>query len=336
MHWCRAELEKRLACFERGQRALVLTHDFPDPDSLASAAGLASLLRSTRGLDVTIAYGGFIGRAENRQMATLLAIPAVPVETLDLDTFRYIALVDTQPDTGNNQLPAERRPDIVVDHHPKRDTSDGVPWLDISEEAGACATLVLDYLRELGLPVDAKLATALFYAVKTETQDLVRETHPTDVDAYRYLLSLVDRELLGEILNPPVAPAYFQLLSRAVERSRLYGPLLVVDLQTVPFPEIVAEVADLMLRHEGIRWVLSMGQMGDDLYLSMRTRDHATNVGELIQRVVGGDGRGGGHGTMAGGRVAVADIAAARAAVETFTNRLRDLLQLEDVAENHI
>ena len=336
MHWSRAELQDRLSHFERDRKALVLTHDFPDPDSLASAAALASLLRNTRGLDVTIGFGGFIGRAENRQMVSVLEIPAVPVETLDLADFPYLALVDSQPETGNNALPAGRRPDIVVDHHPPRPTSAGVVWLDIHEEAGACATLVLDYLRQLGLPIGPKLATALFYAVKSETQDLVRESHPCDVEAYRYLLPLIDRDLLGEILNPPVSPAYFQLLSRAVDRSRLYGPLLVVDLQTVPFPEIVAEVADLMLRHEGIRWVLSLGQMAGDIYLSVRTRDPATNAGELIRKVVGGDGTAGGHGTMAGGRAPAPDLAAARCLVATFTNRVRDLLQLENLPENRI
>lgn len=336
MHWSRETLEKQLSALSRGARALVLTHDFPDPDSLASAAGLGRLFEVTRRHEVTLAYGGFIGRAENRQMVTLLDIPVVPVESLDLDSFEIIALVDTQPQTGNNMLPAARRPDVVVDHHPERETCAGVPWLDVRPEIGACATLIMGYLRQMGVPIGAKLATGLYYALKTETRDLVREAHPTDVDAYRYIFPLVDRELLGGILNPPVPAEYFRLLSRAVERSRLYGPLLVVDLQNVPFPEIVAEVADLMLRHEGTRYVLSFGQLGDALYLSMRTRDEDANLGDLIQKVVGRDGRAGGHGMMAGGRIPVEDIAAVRTAVQGVTARLRDHLDIEDVEERRI
>lgn len=336
MHWSRDQLEQKLGALGKGLRTLVLTHDFPDPDALASAAGLARLLEVTRRHEVTIAYGGFIGRAENREMVTLLDIPVVPVESLDLSSFAVVALVDTQPQTGNNALPAQRLPNIVVDHHPLRETCKGVSWLDVRHDVGACATIVMEYLRLTGIPIGAKLATALYYAVKTETQDLVREAHPADVDAYRYIFPLVDRELLRGILNPPVPAEYFRLLSRAVERSRVFGPLLVVDLQNVPFPEIVAEVADLMLRHEGIRWVLSFGQLGDSLYLSMRTREQDVSAGEILQKVVAKDGRAGGHGMMAGGRIPVDDIAGVRAAVQNVTARLRDVLDLEDTPERSI
>ena len=331
MRWSRADIADRLERLERGARTLILMHDFPDPDSLAAAAGLGRLLDVTRRHEVVIGFGGFVGRAENQQMVKLLRIPGRPVETLDIQSFRYVGIVDSQHCTGNNALPASRRPDIVVDHHPELPSSAGIPWLDIRVDVGATATIILEYLRQMGVPLGPHLATALYYAVKTETHDLVRETHEDDVEAYRYLLPRVDRSLLAGILDPPVAPEYFQLLSRAVERSRIQGNLLVVDLQNVPFPEIVAEIADLMLRHEGIDWVLALGQHGDDVYLSMRTRQEEIAAGELLRKVVAEDGRAGGHGTMAGGRMPAADLSAARAAINAVIGRLVHELGLEDV-----
>src|SRR4051794_38823829 len=57
----------QLVAQKPGERALLLPHDNPDPDSMAAAMGLRKLLGS-RGIACTIAQGGIIGRAENRAM----------------------------------------------------------------------------------------------------------------------------------------------------------------------------------------------------------------------------------------------------------------------------
>jgi nanoRNase/pAp phosphatase (c-di-AMP/oligoRNAs hydrolase) len=69
---------------------------------------------------VTVARGGVIGRAENRAMVSVLGLEHVPVSEIDFGQYETIALVDTQPETGNNSLPPGHRVDIVVDHHPRR------------------------------------------------------------------------------------------------------------------------------------------------------------------------------------------------------------------------
>src|SRR5262245_2452537 len=88
----------------------VLTHDNPDPDALASAAVLARTLRQAFRRRAIVVYGGIVGRAENREMVRALGLPLVHVRTLDWRRFQHFALVDTQPRTGNNQLPEEVNP----------------------------------------------------------------------------------------------------------------------------------------------------------------------------------------------------------------------------------
>jgi len=337
MRWCRADVEARLDALGRDRNTLILTHDYADPDGIAAAVGLARLFEVTRHHTVTLASGGFISRAENRAMVQLLEIPLINTESLDFGAFDHIVLVDTQPGTGNNSSPAHLRPSVVIDHHPALATAAGVPWCDIREDVGATATIVLEYLRLLGIPYGPKLATAFFYALKSETQDLVRETHDDDVDAYRHLFPAVDRALLGAITRPAVGSDYFRLLSRAVDRARITGRLLTVDLQSVPFPEIVAEVADLMSRHEGIGWVLAVGQVHGALYLSARSREgDPTHAGELLCGLVGKDGTAGGHATMAGGKIPVSDLAAARAMVDSLFVRMKVTLGLDGMAERGI
>ncbi len=88
----------RLVEFARGhRRALILTHDNPDPDSLASGVALAWLLGRLAGVEAVVAYGGIVGRAENRALIKLLRLPVVPLSRVVFDDYDLIAMVDTQP-----------------------------------------------------------------------------------------------------------------------------------------------------------------------------------------------------------------------------------------------
>ena len=68
------ELSEFLGRRASAGRWLVLTHDNPDPDSIAAAAALSKLLRRAFKRRVTTAYGGMIGRAENQEMVKVLGI----------------------------------------------------------------------------------------------------------------------------------------------------------------------------------------------------------------------------------------------------------------------
>src|SRR6185295_7448317 len=156
-------------------RWLVLTHDNPDPDALASAQLLARLLRQAFQQKVTAAYGGIVGRAENREMVRNLRFPFSHVRHLSLKKYQHFALVDTQPRTGNNQLPARIVPDIVIDHHPLRSNTQTGPFYDIRPKYGATATILAEYLLAADIQPTHALTTALIYAIRSETQDFARE-----------------------------------------------------------------------------------------------------------------------------------------------------------------
>jgi nanoRNase/pAp phosphatase (c-di-AMP/oligoRNAs hydrolase) len=83
----------------------------------------------------------------------------------------------------------------------------------------------------------------------------------------------------------------------------IYGRVMVSNLQEIVFPEVVAEMADFLLRLEDIETVLCMGHYNDEMILSIRTARHDLNAGEIIKRLVAGIGTAGGHGMMAGGKI---------------------------------
>ncbi len=288
-------------------RWLVLTHDNPDPDAIAAAAGLARLLRAGFARDVTVAYGGIIGRAENREMVRLLRLRMSHVRHLAWSNYRYFALVDTQPRTGNNQLPDRIMPDVVIDHHPVRAVSRRARFYDIRPEYGASATMVAEYLEAAGVEIPKALATALLYAIRTETQDFRRSWVAADRALHDDLLPLIDRRVLAKIQAPRLPLSYFQTLHGALEALESVGTLIVTHLDEVEQPDIVPEVADLLIRLEGKTWSFCTGVHGARMYLSLRTSNTRADAGRLMRRLIGQRGKGGGHGMVAGGWVTLDD-----------------------------
>jgi nanoRNase/pAp phosphatase (c-di-AMP/oligoRNAs hydrolase) len=304
---------------------LIYMHDNPDPDALAAAMGLKRLVEHDVSVPATLALGGIVGRAENRAMVDVLKIPLTPVEELTPESFGVLAIVDSQPGTGNNSLPADRPVDIVIDHHPARPESAKAPWCDIRPELGATSTIVLQYLRERHIPLDASIATGLFYAVRAETRDLGRESTEAERSAYLHLVPLVDHQLLFRISHPKVPREHFAALDRALRSALVIGDLVAVNLGELSYPDLVAEVADLLLSFESARFVLCGGRFGNKVYLSLRTEASERRAGSLMRQLIGSSGAAGGHGTMAGGRLYAPATSEAelQAAFETVVHRFQ-------------
>jgi nanoRNase/pAp phosphatase (c-di-AMP/oligoRNAs hydrolase) len=297
------DLQQSLAALGDRRRAVILMHDNPDPDALAAAEGLRVLLAATRSVDSVVAAGGIIGRAENRAMVRALGLGLRRIESLDLREFGIVAMVDTQPETGNNSLPAGHRIDIVVDHHARRSSSLRAPWCDIRPNRGATSAIVYDYLRSLQIPLDRPVATAMLYALKSETRDLGREAGEAERHMFVDLMAQADMELLDRIVNPKVPPAHFVALDRALQAARIHGPLVCTGLHRIEYPDLVAEIADLLLPLDCAHWVLCVGHYRGAVHLSLRSDLADARAGELIQELVRGRGSAGGHGTIAGGRL---------------------------------
>jgi len=284
-------------------KGLIIIHDHPDPDCLASAMALQHLLTMKLNRDTVVALSGAISRSENIAMARELKIHLTPLTELTIDDFSMICMLDTQPGTGNNSLPPNVKVDLVIDHHPIRESSRKCRWIDIREEYGATATILYEYLVAQDVSIGTKLATALFYAIKSETQDLGREAGKADRNAYLSLFPLTNKKLLCEIVHPRLPQSHFQYLHLALKNAMIFENLLVIKMGEITTPEVVAEMADYLVRLEGIDVALSMGRLHGALIMSMRTTRNDLNAGEIMRKLVSGQGTAGGHGMTAGGRI---------------------------------
>lgn len=286
-----------------GKRVLIIPHDYPDPDALASAAAIHLLLMEKFKVRSQIAFSGAVSRAENRELLRQyrykwhllsdLRFGAGPVPCI---------FVDTAPWSRNVTLPPGALPIAVIDHHQHKCIErDRECFLDIRCGAGASTTIAYEYLKSAGIPIPRWLAAVMAYAIASETLDLWRDSDKSDINAYVDLVGSADLKVIGKIRHAPLPRAYYARLMEALTHARKLDQVAWSHLGSVEQPEIVAEIADLLLRMEGITWSFCTARINGGLFVSMRSSSPMARCSRILQRVMARDGQAGGHNRMAAG-----------------------------------
>lgn len=288
---------------------LIITHDTPDPDALASGKALSALLETAWNIPCALRYTGVVARAENRTMLEKLTPEWRPIENLNnLEGYSALALVDTQPGAGNNALPGHIDPQIVIDHHmPIQPGVERALYVDIRPDAGATVSLIYQYLEFAKIIPDPTLATAMFYGLQADTRGLARGASPIDEVVYVNLLNLIDRQQLITVELAGLSRDYFRAFQLGLQAARVYQHCVFSYLGITSQPDLPAEMADLLIRLESIQAALCIGLYHNVLQLSLRTDPVAGDAGQILQHIVAGIGKAGGHGMVAGGQVPLQD-----------------------------
>ena len=339
---------RRVLRFLAGQKdkispLLILTHDYPDPDSLASAFALYYVAQKRFGMSARIAYGGIIGRMENRAMAQILKIPARRVQPSDFKKYEHIALMDTQPLFENNSFPKNRRATIVIDQHPfvKKPAADF--WI-VDPECGATSVILAQVLLQAKMEIPAPVATALAYGILSDTMNLYRARRVDVVKTYLEILSYCDLRALARIQNPVRSKKFFRTLSKAIQNAASKRGLMVAHLGPVESPDLVSQIADFLLTYKGILKAVCTGRYKGKLHVSLRIAKPGVDASEMLRDVFIHPGKAGGHGNIAGGSFEVGprrggplalEDPAWKSAEEELIQRLLKRLRLPAKGEFH-
>jgi len=279
---------------------LILTHDFPDPDAIASAFALQYLAQSAFGIEARIAYGGIVGRMENRAMVRTLRIRMHRFHPILLKRHANVALVDTQPAFKNNPFPGNRKATIVLDQHPS-DTPPEAGLAIVDAECGATCVLVAQALLRTGTDIPARVATALAYGILTDTLDLYRARRPDVAQTYLEVLHHADMRALARIQNPVRPRKFFSVLGRGIRNAVQFRRLVVTHLGPVDTPDRVSQVAEFLLTYRRAQWCFATGRFRGRLHGSLRTTRQEAQAGEVLRDVFDRRSEAGGHGPIAGG-----------------------------------
>lgn len=292
-----------------GDTLLIVMHDNPDPDAIASASALSAIAQ-TIGFKTRIVYGGEITHHENRAFVNLLGVDIRRVSkgSYELKRYPFIALVDCQPNGNLTILDKEdyNRIKIIIDHHQiLQHLQELIPedaFLDIRPEVHSSAAILSEYLRMLNISPSPLMATALFYGIYVDTKKFSKLSH-IDLKAIEFLAGKVDYELLDKIEHPDISTETAEILAKAIMNRRIYKNIVISNVGFITNRDAIAESADFLLRLEGITTVLVFGIVDDRIEISARTRDVRVNIGAVLREAFGDIGSGGGHSQSGGARI---------------------------------
>lgn len=302
----------------RGERHLVVLHDFPDPDAISSAFA-HKLISAEFEIDADITYTGKISHSQNVALVKLLGIELIPYNgNLDFSKYQGAVFLDNQGTTVDGivkPLTAANVPVlIVVDHHEPQDVLH--PEFSDIQKTGSTATIYAHYIEQGLLPMQKSrkehvaVATALMHGIMTDTVGFIR-ADLEDFHAAAYLSQFRDPDLLEHIMDQARSKQVMDIIQRALENRNLVENLSVAGIGYVRSEDrdAIPQAADFLVREDNVHTAIVFGIVKDQnqeeiLTGSLRTSKLTLDPDEFIKGVFGVNSEGrfyGGGKHMAGG-----------------------------------
>lgn len=265
-----------------------------DPDSIASAMAIKRILWRKVAC-VTVSNINAITRPDNMAMVRLLDVTLVHISKVDPGQYNKFAIIDSQPD--HHDAFAGFKYDVVIDHHD--DSGIDAPYRDIRPEYGATASIMTEYLRAAKIKPSPKLATGLFYAIKTDTADFERKATNEDMRAFQFLFKHANIHLARKIEQVDLRLDFLGDFKKAINDHVLSRNKIFVHLGVIKNPDICVLIADFFMRFNLVTWSVVSGVHEDKLIIVVRNDGSRKNAGTLMSNKFGKFGSAGGHRSMA-------------------------------------
>jgi nanoRNase/pAp phosphatase (c-di-AMP/oligoRNAs hydrolase) len=238
-------------------------------------------------------------------MIRLLNIKMNPISKIKPSDYSKFILVDSQPNHHDLFSPFEYT--AIIDHHPNQSPS--APYTDIRPDYGATATMMTEYLKGAKIKPSARLATGLFYAIKTDTDDFKRNSSHADIRAFQSLFLKANIHLARKIEQADLRPDFLEWFQKAISihvksRNRIYA-----HLGPIPNPDICVLIADFFMRVHSVTWSIVSGIYKSKLVIIVRNDGLRKDAGKFLKNQFGRLGSAGGHKSMARAEIPVKNLA---------------------------
>jgi nanoRNase/pAp phosphatase (c-di-AMP/oligoRNAs hydrolase) len=305
------------------KRLAIVTHDNPDPDSIAAAAALQAISRHL-GVEADILYFGDIGHQENRAFVNLLDIELTHYDDVDIEDYDTTALIDP---AKAGEISLEHEADIFIDHYEVEDEFEA-EFADVRPNVSATSTILTKYIQEFDLSVSQEVATALLYGIRAETLDFRRDTTPADLTAAAYLYPFADHDTLEQVESPNMSPETLDVLAEAITNREVEGSHLVSNAGFISDRDALSQAASQLLNLEGITTTAVFGIVDDTIYLAARSKDIRLNIGRVLAEAFEQIGEAAGHSTQASAEIPLGIFTG----IETTEENRETLLSLTEEA----
>lgn len=284
----------------KGKHVYIQTHNFPDPDALGSAYGLASLL-SYYNVNSTLCYDGKIDKLSTRKILEEFDLEIYSKDQLkEMTEDSPIILVDSQKNSGNvTDLIGDEV--ACIDHHPT--------VVEIEYEykevtiVGACCTLIADYFAKYNITPDSKTATALLYGLKMDTNNFTRGVTAKDIEIYAYLNQYVNAQLLNRVSGNTLEFSDLSAYGAVFNTIQVFDRIGIAHIPFACPDALIAMTSDFILALENVDFVVIYAKRDMDWKFSIRSETELFDAGEIVHEALLGIGSGGGHAAMAGGMI---------------------------------
>lgn len=289
---------ERLISLLKGHNVYIQTHNFPDPDAIASAFGLQSFLKCY-GICSRICYDGTIEKLTTKRMLTNFNIEIFnKYDINDMKDTDYIVTIDAQKFNAN--ITDFKGLEVAcIDHHPTFVPCE-YKYSDI-RLTGACSTIIAEYFYQSNVEIDNDVAAALAYGIKMDTSEFTRGVTELDIDMFSYLYKKSNRSKLNAMYTNVMEFNDLKAYAAAIESIVVYDR---VGFASIPFdcPDaLIATISDFIMSLDVVRVAIVYARREDGLKISVRSEEEDINAGVLTSEALKGYGNGGGHPTMAGG-----------------------------------
>ncbi len=290
----RLKVQQYQRFFADADHIVIVLHNDPDPDAMASGLALRNVLRRTKQTAVIAALQG-VTRPENQRMMNLLDIQVEILTPEQVVSFDRIAMVDVQPHAFRGLID---RVALVIDHHPEQPGYTAV-YKDIRADYGSTSTILTEHLRAIDVNISERTATAMLYAIKSDTLFFNRQANRVDIEAFSYLYPLADATLIRKMEGAEITMDRLEYVLKAKQHGRMVEQVFCAFLGTSPREDFIPYVADFYLQLEDVKWTIVSGIVNDSLVMSVRNLGYSRNAGEFVRKYFNDIGSAGGHRSMA-------------------------------------
>jgi nanoRNase/pAp phosphatase (c-di-AMP/oligoRNAs hydrolase) len=210
-------------------------------------------------------------------------------------SFDRIALVDVQPHYFPGLLP---QVDLVIDHHPEQPGYSAV-FKDIRPSYGSTSTILTEHLRAVDIDISERTATAMLYAIKSDTLFFNRQANRADLDAFSYLYPLSDATMIRKMEGSEITAERLDFVIKAWQHGRMVEHVFCAFIGEPSREDFIPYVADFYLQLEHVQWSIISGVVNDAFIVSVRNLGYSRNAGDFVRRWFSDIGSAGGHRTMA-------------------------------------